>query len=153
MPFLQVDALTNYGNLGGPVITADGVIVGLVTLMGPRAPWLINSGVGIASDSASIARSLDPMRHLGGDLGRPRPGLGVLLDDEMRVLRVVDESGADVAGVLHGDILLAIDDAPMEDLYDLRGLLAGRAIGDQLTLRLQRDDDILDLEVTLGELQ
>lgn len=153
VPFLQVDALTNYGNLGGPVIAADGAVIGLITLMGPRAPWLINSGVGIASDSASIARALSPMRHLGGDLGRPRPGLGVLVDDDMRVLRVVPDSGADVAGVETGDILLAIDGASMDDLYDLRGLLAGRAIGDQLSLRLRREDEELDIDVTLGELQ
>ena len=41
----------------------------------------------------------------------------------------------------------------MSDLYDLRGLLAGRAIGDELSLQVKRDERELTLDVTLGKLE
>lgn len=153
VPFVQVDALANYGNLGGMVIDRQGQVVGLTTMLGPRTPWLINSGVSMASASNAIARSLPPMRHLGGDLGRPRPGLGVLVNEAMRVVRLVPDSGAEQGGVQLGDRLVAIDEATMTDLYDLRGLLAGRAVGDELTLRIEREGEMKDLTIILGQLE
>ncbi|TVR43258.1 MAG: serine protease [Planctomycetota bacterium] len=152
VPFVQIDALANYGNLGGAVINHQGEVIAMTTLLGPRAPWLINSGVSMAADAAAIYRALPPMRHLGGDLGRPRPGLGILVDDEMRIVRLVPGSGAHEAGIQLGDRIMTMDDVPMTDLYDLRGVLAGRAIGDTVTLVIQRREEELSIDVVLGRL-
>ena len=152
-PFIQVDALANYGNLGGAIMNKKGEIIALPALLGPRTPWLINSGVSMASDMADIVRAIPIMRELGGDLGRPRPGLGVMVDVEMQVTEVVPESGAGNAGVQVGDKLVAIDDGSITDLYDLRGLLAGKSVGDKLELTVQRNGEDLILNVTLGQLE
>ena len=59
--FHQTDAMANYGNLGGPVIDITGSVVGMLVLLGPNEqwPWLINSGVSLFVDSATIAPLLD----------------------------------------------------------------------------------------------
>ena len=71
------------------------------------------------------------------------------LDQERGMLigRVETGSAADTAGVLIGDILLAVDDTTIEDVVDLRRTLrAGKEAG----LRLVRGGTIHSLTVTVG---
>ncbi|MBA3686963.1 MAG: serine protease, partial [Planctomycetes bacterium] len=88
----QTDALANYGNLGGPVIGLDGTVVGLLTMLGPNAswPWLINSGVALFVDSATIAAVL-PQLERGESQEAPRTtGLGVNMqwNDDAKALEI-----------------------------------------------------------------
>ena len=75
-----------------------------------------------------------------------------MVDENMAVTVVVPESGAGKAGVQLGDIIVTLDAAAVTDLYDLRGLLADRAVGDEVELGIRREGEELMLNVTLGQL-
>jgi hypothetical protein len=67
----------------------------------------------------------------------------------VRVESVVEGSPAEKAGVLAGDVLLAIDATELKSLRDLSEALKARAAGDAVKLRLRRGADELTLEATL----
>lgn len=63
---------------------------------------------------------------------------------------VTPESGAAAAGVLPGDHIISIEDAPILNFDDLLNDLKQRRVGEVVTLRIERETEgVLDLEVTL----
>ena len=59
----QTDALTNYGNSGGPVVDLRGHLVGLAAYVRPESSWsLQNSGVGFFSQSDKIIAALPDLK-------------------------------------------------------------------------------------------
>ncbi len=156
----QTDALANYGNLGGPIIGLDGAVVGLMTMLGPNPdwPWLINSGVALFVDSATIAQVL-PQLERGENQEAPRTlGLGVSMQwnrdgKALEVKRLVEGAGADRAGIKVGDQLLTVDGQGVEDVDAVKRLLVRHHAGDQVLLRLRRDGVELALTVELTVFQ
>ena len=64
----------------------------------------------------------------------------------MRVNGVEDGSAADQAGLIKGDVLLAIDDEPINDMLRLRQILNRFEAGQEITVSIKRtatkpDDD------------
>ncbi len=74
-------------------------------------------------------------------------------DQGVIIVAVESEGPADEAGVVPGDILLEIDDRPVENLVDIREILGEHKEGDVVELTILHGDDVLSLEVTLGERQ
>jgi len=79
------------------------------------------------------------------------------------VLEITPGSAADKAGLrpmrrdargrlVLGDIIVAIDDKPVNELKDLFRILDSYDVGDVVKLRVRRPDGRADLEVTLQEL-
>jgi S1-C subfamily serine protease len=67
------------------------------------------------------------------------------------VVGVVPSSAAASAGVLVGDILLALDGTSTVSPDDLLDLLATQSVGRQATLKLLRGNTAVDMPVTIGE--
>src|SRR5688572_13756892 len=84
--------------------------------------------------------------------------LGVELDkskDEshaMVVKLVVDEGPADQAGVRAGDILVALNGAPMADADAVKKAKGDWKVGQKVTYTIQREGKSKDFVVTLGAL-
>lgn len=74
-------------------------------------------------------------------------------DDELGIViaAVEDDSPAAAAGVTRGDILLELDDQPINSRRALQEVLEGLDPGDQVVLRLLHGDDERRLTATLGE--
>src|SRR5262245_11373831 len=92
---IQTDASVNPGNSGGPLLDADGVVVGITTAM---LPWARGIAFAIPSRTASwVAAVL--IRH--GEVRRPRIGIVARAEDvppagrAVRVLRVEAGTPAD----------------------------------------------------------
>jgi S1-C subfamily serine protease len=68
------------------------------------------------------------------------------------MLLVQVESGgpAEKSGLLLGDTLLAVNGQPLEDVDDLRARLRNFHAGQEVSLRILRGGQLLDLRVTLG---
>lgn len=67
------------------------------------------------------------------------------------VREVVSGSPAEAAGLQVGDIIVGLDDAPIDANHRLVDILAGYHPGDRVTLRVLRDSAEETVKVTLGE--
>ena len=142
---------------GGPLVNLEGHVAALASFVGHHQPqWGINSGVGFGTTAKTIVSILDELR--GGatiDAGK-RTQLGVFWDASSfeekgaRVRAVVEGSGAEKAGVQPGDVLVGLDDEPIETFNQLRRMIYFKKPGDVIRLKLVRGDETLTVEATLG---
>lgn len=86
----------------------------------------------------------DLTEQLGQFFGVPG-GKGVL------VTSVVAESPAAKAGILAGDVIVALDGAKIENSGDLLDKLADKETNDTLTIRVYRKGKTMDFKVDLGD--
>jgi len=84
-----------------------------------------------------------------------RPWLGMVVSEfgveGVIVQQVFADSPAHKAGVKRGDIIKAIDGEDVPSTGDLLTGLKDKEPGDEVTLKLLRDDEEMTLQVTLGE--
>lgn len=85
--------------------------------------------------------------------GRPELGIGgaKAKDGGAEIGVVRPGSPAELAGIATGEILLKIDDTPVTDQKSIDAVIAGRKIGDKVTLTLRREGKEQKLEVELAE--
>jgi serine protease Do len=87
-------------------------------------------------------RPLPP--RLAGQVGRPRA---------LEVVQLHDGSPAARAGVRAGDLILALDDRPIEGVGDLQRILDGGLIGKTVGLQVAREGNLIELGLTPAELR
>jgi S1-C subfamily serine protease len=68
----------------------------------------------------------------------------------VRVGAVDPSSPAARAGLRANDLILAIDNKQMTAFEDVAGYLDTRAVGDRVTIKINRDGREMNLEATLG---
>jgi uncharacterized iron-regulated protein len=76
--------------------------------------------------------------------------LGVMLDttkEELKVTGLVAGSGAKEAGIKKGDVIITVDDQTVENIDDLKALLATKNIGDKVLVKIRRDKSTVELTV------
>jgi S1-C subfamily serine protease len=139
---------------GGPVLDAAGGLLGISTL-GPRRRVLV-------IPAATVERVLDPLLTKGrverGWLGAAVQPVIVpeALQAEagqslgLMVIGVTRDGPAAQAGVLAGDILLAVDGTSVGGPSQLARILDGQAIGNAIVLRLIRAGGFMSLGATVG---
>ena len=155
---IQTDALFNPGMSGGALINARGEVIGINTASMIEAQG-INLAIGI-NTVKKIAGQL-----IAGGVKRPRLGVagertrvyeGLVKHHKLQVTHgiavrgVEEDSGAAAAGIQTGDILVGVDDQPVQGVDDLHRALAGYKAGDEVTVTVIRDLDLLKLKVKLG---
>ena len=158
--YIQTDAAINPGNSGGPLVDLNGRVIGVNTAIagGPR---FIGYGFAVPIDLARRVVS-DLLAH--GYVRRPR--LGVAVSDvnavDAEAYRLPSVSGAEVntvesgspaasAGLQIGDVIVALDGAPIDDASDLTTGLARRQPGDQVRLTIIRGGSRREISARLGE--
>jgi serine protease Do len=77
-------------------------------------------------------------------LGMPGP-TGVI------VSFVEPGSPAEEAGMRRGDVIVAINGAPVDDIRQARARLFGAQVGDELALRVLREGEIREVSLTLRQ--
>ncbi len=88
--------------------------------------------------------------------GERRASLGTMPDfgfegEGVRVQQVMPGSAAERAGILTGDVIVALDGEAVADLRSYSALLKAHAPGDEVTVVVLRDGGRLEFPVTLGE--
>ncbi|HET6690399.1 MAG TPA: trypsin-like peptidase domain-containing protein [Miltoncostaeaceae bacterium] len=144
---IQTDAALNPGNSGGPLLDADGRVVGMATQIATESGT--NEGIGFAVPSAIVERTVTRIIATGrADL----PYLGIVGGDVPEgVLLQQIVAGGPASGLLRpGDVILAVDGSPADTNAGLAAALAAHAPGDRVTVRVLRDGDATDVPVTLG---
>lgn len=113
--------------------------------------------VTIAGTSPPAGAAGHPGGHPGhGTGGTRRAALGTVPDfawggEGVRVEQVLAGSAAEQAGVRAGDVLLAIDGEPTQDLRGYSQLLKAHSPGDTVVLTIRRGDRELDVTAELSE--
>jgi S1-C subfamily serine protease len=155
---IQTDAALNPGNSGGALVDAAGRLVGVNTALAG-----FGLGLAVPFDAATERIVADLLRGgrvrrawLGVAGGRraltPREARAAGHEAGVAVAQVVTGGPAHRAGVRVDDVILAVDDVPVEDAADLQRILVGEAIDRRLTLVLLRDGRRVDVEAQPGEL-
>jgi S1-C subfamily serine protease len=167
---IQTSAAINPGNSGGPLLDSAGRLIGMNTAIASTSGGFIGIGFAIPVDDINLVVT-ELIRH-----GKVvRPGLGVrLAPDQMArrlgveqgalIIQVVPDSAAGEAGLKPtrtdrfghielGDIIVAVDDKPINNPKDLYAALEHHKVGDTVTLTIERDGKREKVEVTLKELK
>lgn len=124
---LQTDASVNPGNSGGPLLDADGAVVGITTAMLPYARGI---GFAIRARTASwVAAVL--IQH--GEVRRPYLGIAARAEElgegatparrVVRVMRVEPGTPAEAAGLRGRDVLLSANGQDLRALDDLQRVM------------------------------
>ena len=167
---IQTDVPLNPGNSGGPLLNADGEVIGINTSIGIEggSRRVEDFRVGFAVPS-NTARGLLPQLIASVDLRRPWIGIqGAPVPRQMRedrglprgiyVTGVFADSPAREAGVKAfprfsssgtGDVITAVDDVQVGSVDDMVGYLNTKTPGDDVTLTLVREGEERTVEVTL----
>ena len=124
--YVQTDASINPGNSGGPLVNAAGEVVGINTFIQSASGG--SEGLGFALPSALIALAYPQLRDFGhlhrGLIGltvqtvTPLLAMGLHLpaDAALIAANVAPGSPADAAGIMSGDVVVAVDGEPVARL-------------------------------------
>lgn len=157
---IQVDAAINPGNSGGPVFNLYGEVIGIATAKysGTISGGATLEGLGFAIPINDITEILDDLRINGRVPDRAYMGVVVSmlpLDKETYgidhgvFVQSVDESGsAYKAGVQANDVIVKIGDQELNAYENLQQALRKYRAGDQTTLTVYRNGELVTLPIT-----
>jgi len=161
MIYIQTDATINPGNSGGPLVDTAGRVVGINTLIFSQTGG--SDGIGFAAPSNIVKFVYEQIKTnfrvhrgvIGVGLQTITPGLarGLGLPREWGVVisDVLPGSPAQEAGLMIGDVVLAMDDRPMENGRQLEVNLYSKPIGGAVTLDIARGTDTIRRRVVVVE--
>ena len=140
------------GFSGGPLIDAAGDVAGLNT-SGPARSGGVTIPVAQIERVAAEVQTHGRVRHgwLGVTLQSVALPEGAATDEAgtgLLVVGLASGSPAASAGLIVGDILLALDDQDLVDVADLQQTLTGDRIGNAVPVRLLRGGEQTELSVT-----
>jgi S1-C subfamily serine protease len=166
---IQTSAPINPGNSGGPLLDSAGRLIGMNTaIVSPSGAF---AGIGFAIPVDEINQIVTQLIRHGKIV---RPALGVQLAEEqlarqlgvkqegVLIIKVVPDGAAAEAGlrptsrdrsgrIRLGDIIVALDGKPINNIQDLYAALEDHQVGDTVTLTIERDGKRQDVQVTLQE--
>jgi S1-C subfamily serine protease len=141
--FIQTDAAINEGNSGGPLIDADGRLIGINAAIQTDA---VERGVGIAFSVPSnlamvIAKSLkEKGMHewpwVGAFFGDV---IEDLQDEGVPVEQVWRDTPAAAAGMQPGDLIVKVDGIRVRDEHDIYRIIFNHSVGEELNFTTTRD--------------
>lgn len=161
---IQTDAAINRGNSGGPLLNVSGEVIGVnVAVAGS------GENIGFALPASSVAQVFESVKNTG-EIVRPYIGVRYLQIDESIAqknnlnqdygvlvtrgkgradLAVMPGSPADKAGLEENDIILEIDNQKLTGSPSFASIIRGYNVGDTITLRVLKDGNEKEVEVTL----
>ena len=151
---VQTDAAMNPGNSGGPVLAANGTVVGIADQIATSGSADQSSGVGFAVPVDLVADELDsliagkPVTHAYAGLSTAEASGGTTTG--ALVGEVVSGGPAERAGITTGDVITAIDGTAVKGSGDLVAAIAAHAPGDTVNVTIRRGDETRKVTVQLG---
>ena len=171
--FIQTDAAINPGNSGGPLVSLDGEVIGINSIIITRSGGY--QGIGFA---IPVNRAKYIMQQLidKGKISRPFLGIktGVIdealardygfdsLDQLLKelglgkaegvfVLEVTPDSPASEASMREGDVVSEYNGKKVNTPEELHNLINNSRVGDVATLKILRNGKEKPVKVTIGE--
>ncbi|MBN1919859.1 MAG: trypsin-like peptidase domain-containing protein [Anaerolineae bacterium] len=167
---IQTDAPINPGNSGGPLLNLNGEVVGVNAAIASTTGT--GSGVGFSIPAAAIRRVVPGLISDGRYV---YPYMGVSFDGEITlaeqelynlpqiqgayVVGITLGGPGDLAGLIAadltsgrgGDLIVALDDQPINSFADLNSFLSFQAsAGQTISVKVLRSEEPITLSLTLG---
>jgi S1-C subfamily serine protease len=174
---IQTDAAINPGNSGGPLLNSRGEVVGINAMIatggvgqsaGVGFAIPINTAKAVLNDLVTLGRVRRPTLGINGLPIGPELAseLGLPADNGVLIMQVIEGGAAERAGLhggtqqaylgntpilLGGDLIVAIDGQPIEDLQDIARIMNNHRAGDTVRVTVFRGKRETEFQVTLGE--
>ena len=152
---IQTDASINPGNSGGALANRNGEIMGINSSIYSQTGE--NTGIGFAIPIATAKRIADQLAAgetvARAGLGLSGPSTTPTGSAGAYVQSVTSGGAADKAGIKSGDLIVAVDGVAIRGFDELRGMASGYSPGDTVVVEVNRDGQVIELEVTLGTLK
>jgi serine protease Do len=161
MIYIQTDAPINPGSSGGPLVDAEGRVVGINTLILSQSGG--NEGIGFAVPSNIVTNIVEQLVRTGrvvrGEIGvtvqtvtAPLATAWKLPQDWGVVIADVEAgSAAEKAGLRAGDVVLALDSKPMENARQFNVNVYHPGIGSTVRIDVLREKQKLTISVPVTE--
>lgn len=155
---IQTDATINQGNSGGPLINANGEIIGINTVKITSA-----EGIGFAVPIDVVKPIINSYKTKGkfeeATLGIfaydknmiPYIDSSIEIENGIYIAEISRYSAASKTNLAVGDIIAKIDNTELNKMSDLRSYIYLKKPGDKVTLTVYRKNREYTLEVTLGK--
>jgi S1-C subfamily serine protease len=147
--YLRLDLTLYPGSSGGAIVDTAGRVLGIATSALSRI-------AGLAVPDSTVNRVVDELLRTG-HVSRGYLGLGlhpVALPDGntgLIVLSSEHNGPAARAGVLIGDILVALAGKPVSDTDDIQSALGSESVGKPVAARIVRGGQVIEIDITVGE--
>jgi serine protease Do len=162
--FIQTDASINQGNSGGPLFNLEGDVIGINTAI--IAPGRSGSiGIGFAIPSNAASNVINQLIQYGET---KRGWLGVRIQEVTKeiadvenlkntegalVASVGEDSPAEKAGLIAGDIILKFDGKNIDTMRALPKLVSNTEVGKTVELEIWRNKKLITKKLKLGRLE
>jgi len=153
---IQTDANISPMNYGGPLVDLRGRVVALIAAVGragstSRADMFSDSGIGFAIPLEDILKELPDLKD-GRRLEVPFLGIGfsmMRLGKGAEVTHVFAATAAAQSGIKEGDVIIEIEGIEVANSFVLMHEIGARKVGDALTLKIRRGDEVVTVTSTL----
>ncbi len=163
VPFMQTDVAVNPGNSGGPLIDANGEVIGINSQIYSKSGGYEGLSFAIPIDVAMKVEHeiLDHGKVSRGQLGvliqevnqSLAESFGLKKPEGALVASVEDGSPAAKAGLQPGDVILKFNGKEIASSADLPPMVADLAPGTRAKLEVWRKGASREIDVTVGEMK
>ncbi len=155
---IQTDAAINSGNSGGPLVNANGKVIGINTV---KIASTGVEGMGFAIPSKDILPVIEEL-ITNKKIVRPYIGVGgISLGEDLAArynlvegiyVQTVDEKGpAYIAGIKQGDVITEAEGIKVTSIAELNEVKYKKKVGDTIKLKVYREKEYKEIKVTLTE--
>lgn len=168
MKVIQIDAAINPGNSGGPLLNSRGEVIGINTLKLSSTGY---EGIGFALPINGVMNLVDQICENGAVVERPadsfvtgKAALGITyreitkaesrqfkLPQGVLVVFLSQGGAAQKSGMKSGDVIVEFDGKEITTDDELISMIDTKKPGDVVKVKVYRDGEYLELDVTLAE--
>lgn len=152
---IQTDASINSGNSGGPLINSFGEVIGVT-----NAKMTTAEGLGFAIPINAVKGVIESIIQYGYVANRPTLGVSIQTIVEssyfgaqagLYVSELTPDGPAERAGMQVGDRVVSVDGIEINSSSDIISIRDSHKVGDEITIEVERDDEIIELKLVIGD--